>query len=272
MAECFCGCGRKVRLLDRNLSSQGRYTLELIDRLEVAQGKLERDDPIAEGWDEAKNERAIALLPKYIEQGHAFSDLFRRAVHHEPLPSPGTANALRREWGAWRKSADGLANLFSLPVDEMVTAFHAYFGEAPTVETVAEPQASLDGIEVGPWHSEPEYQQVAYIAEAGDPPRHGLFVFVNIRLVELQGNQSAIEEEQDIMTEVMESDLDLEHQIDAANNHPLDEDRIKAGAAAAFNNPANWSWKRDNPNALPDDQFVCMELDPLSGRVLFSDD
>jgi hypothetical protein len=122
MAECFCGCGRKVKFTDRGLNSQGRYTVELVGKLTSARERLEKG-PLVEGGD---NTPVIErMLTPAIDQGDEFAELFQAAVHHEPLPGPRQANQLRGEWRAWRKSNEPLANIFSLPLDEMTAAIKA---------------------------------------------------------------------------------------------------------------------------------------------------
>lgn len=123
MAECFCGCGRKVKLLDRGLNSQGRHTVELVANLTSAREHLE-EGPLVEGGD---NTPVIeGMLTPAIDEGHEFAEFFRRAVHHEPLPGPREANQLRGEWRAWRKNAESLWSIFSLPDDELVAAIRAF--------------------------------------------------------------------------------------------------------------------------------------------------
>jgi hypothetical protein len=44
MAECFCGCGRRVRLLDRSTNKRGQEATELRDLFQDVRDQLASDD------------------------------------------------------------------------------------------------------------------------------------------------------------------------------------------------------------------------------------
>jgi hypothetical protein len=68
------------------------------------------------------------------------------------------------------------------------------------------------------------------------------------------------------VAEIMDSDLDMAEKVRAAAEQPLDSDRMQADVDAAMNNPANWRRDEGGPETRPDDEYICIEIDPRTGR------
>jgi hypothetical protein len=121
MAECFCGCGRKVKLGSRGINRNGAATASLVAQLEATEEALIERGPLKPGGDagpmiEAHRER--------ISEGMVFSSVWAQAVHGNGLEiPPREALDFKRRWNAWGKSArkyDGVVRgTLSMPPDQL---------------------------------------------------------------------------------------------------------------------------------------------------------
>jgi hypothetical protein len=116
MADCFCGCGRKVGLTTRGMNKQGRRTVELLDKLRAAREKLEREGPAVEGGDSGP---LIARLGEMIEEGEEYEGFWTYAVHGGELPPPSEVRPFKRAWVEWGKRGMRFTRLLSLPPEEL---------------------------------------------------------------------------------------------------------------------------------------------------------
>ena len=80
MAECFCGCGRKIGFGPRGMNKHGRRTAELIRTLEDDVEPVESSAPLDP---EIPNETIVGRLREHITAGKEFEDAWRCAAHDE---------------------------------------------------------------------------------------------------------------------------------------------------------------------------------------------
>lgn len=99
VAECFCGCGRKVRLANKRLSQWAYEAADIVDGLERFSRPLTVDRP---------NEHAH--VEALIEQGQQFASVFKGIIHGE-LQAPPTMQGMdyRRAHDRWRLEAIRIA-------------------------------------------------------------------------------------------------------------------------------------------------------------------
>jgi hypothetical protein len=110
MAECFCGCGRKVGITSRGMNKQGRRTVGLLAKLREAREKLDRDEGAAnpvflfdfavhEGADERDpdsiSRKMGEQLDELIEEGEEYEQIWINAVHGY-VPPPSEAREAKR--------------------------------------------------------------------------------------------------------------------------------------------------------------------------------
>lgn len=150
MAECFCGCHRKVKFLDRNLNRQGRYTVELTERISAARKRLAEHGPYGEGGDIGP---MLDRLDGMAEEGDRFKRFWESVIHGEPIPPDAAhgrllmaddtdtaldelgaggfgggglgrqeARQIRKNWDAWWKTSKPIVELFELPPDDVMAA------------------------------------------------------------------------------------------------------------------------------------------------------
>jgi hypothetical protein len=131
MAECFCGCGRKVGITSRGMNKQGRRTVGLLAKLREARDMIERDLPLATGRFRSANaddfqglemtdpevrdameEGVTELVENLIAQGEEWEQFWTDAVHGDYLPPPKEARAFKQEWEAW--GHQGMATIADL--------------------------------------------------------------------------------------------------------------------------------------------------------------
>lgn len=103
MAECFCGCGRKVSFGKRMANKAGR---QVESGLAVLEGKIApRFEPARErGERDAFMDRVDAQLGA----GHEFREQFRAMVHGD-APTTGIPG-----FSEWFRDVDGMAAFFRL--------------------------------------------------------------------------------------------------------------------------------------------------------------
>jgi hypothetical protein len=114
MAECFCGCGRKVRFRDRGLNYQGRGTAELVAKLRETRALVIERGPLREG---GNVEPLVTQLDEYIAEGEGAEQLWSGVLHRELEPGASEALQYKGEWRDWFKKAKALNDLASAPVD-----------------------------------------------------------------------------------------------------------------------------------------------------------
>jgi hypothetical protein len=121
MAECFCGCGRKLGFGNRGMNRNGRATASLVEQLEATKAVIEQRGPLTPGGDNAE---MLESYERKIERGIEFREAWLDALHNGPgdIP-PRNALAFKREWSAWGKDAkdsDSLARkLLALSPEQM---------------------------------------------------------------------------------------------------------------------------------------------------------
>ncbi|HEX6206096.1 MAG TPA: hypothetical protein VFZ29_09865 [Solirubrobacterales bacterium] len=121
MADCFCGCGRKVKFGSRGMNRNGAGTVSLVRQLEETRAALEERGPLRPTGD---NGPILATYDQRIEDGLAYADAWTDAVHNNGVDvGPRSAFAFKREWNSWGKDAqefDGLIRrLLVLPPDQL---------------------------------------------------------------------------------------------------------------------------------------------------------
>jgi hypothetical protein len=95
MAECFCGCGLRVRFGNKRLSERGQQVREVVDALEGVSLPLVSSSP----EHREKIERLIA-------HGRQYEAMLAGVIHGDVRPPDMAA---QRQFFAWWEAADGIA-------------------------------------------------------------------------------------------------------------------------------------------------------------------
>jgi hypothetical protein len=131
MAECFCGCGRKVKFGGRGMNRNGAATASLVRQLEETQSVLEDRGPLRPYGD---NGPMLVGYEEKIEDGSKYALAWQDAVHNGADVPPSTALAFKREWSAWGKNAqefDGMVRgLLALPPDQLEQVLDELYPES----------------------------------------------------------------------------------------------------------------------------------------------
>jgi len=92
---CFCGCGRKLGILERRINKNGRRTSERIEGLEEA---LRASRASQEAYEERGDQDAIEggremvdLIESLIEEGETYREEFRFGTHGVVGPKEDSA-------------------------------------------------------------------------------------------------------------------------------------------------------------------------------------
>lgn len=91
MANCFCGCGRKVKLLDRAINSQGRGILDGILRIESTDNVSIEMSP---GF-------RFDSLEEFCDVGGQLALRMKALVHREIDPVASDRQASREWYSSW---------------------------------------------------------------------------------------------------------------------------------------------------------------------------
>jgi hypothetical protein len=120
MAECFCGCGRKVRgFATRGMNKQGRRTVELVGKLRAARNMIEERGPLNERSDIGP---ILKSLDDKITEGEQFKAVWASFVHGGDLPHASVARQFKSDWFAWGKENMRFESFLSLPPEVQMEA------------------------------------------------------------------------------------------------------------------------------------------------------
>jgi hypothetical protein len=138
MAECFCGCGRKIGFGSRGMNKQGRRTVGLLAKLREARTRVDRDESLIDpallvgiasqfsevdpNDPESMTQGIRKLLDQLIEGGQEFEGFWTAAVHDDLLPPPQEARAIRKDWEAWGKLGMASCDAIGVPIERGVGA------------------------------------------------------------------------------------------------------------------------------------------------------
>lgn len=103
MAECFCGCRRKVTFRNRGFNKQGRRTVELLGKLENLHDTINAEGSWAQALERGMLDALRAQVTEAIEDGREYRRFWQNLVHHDDVPDFADAREIKREWTAWGK-------------------------------------------------------------------------------------------------------------------------------------------------------------------------
>lgn len=99
MAECFCGCGRKVKFGRRGMNRNGAATKSLLAELCEVREAIEQAGPLGEGGDPTD---VLRTYDEMIEAGTEYETAWQAVMHGEvPNNPPSQTLAFKREWSTW---------------------------------------------------------------------------------------------------------------------------------------------------------------------------
>ncbi len=112
MAECFCGCGRRVKFSDRPVNTAGRTIETVLERLEVGQRNL------PEQTGKPLSGEMEGTFLEYTDEGKGLAQRCLATLHDGEAWGQAETRAVRE----WRKRANAFAQFTSLPLDQMQRA------------------------------------------------------------------------------------------------------------------------------------------------------
>jgi hypothetical protein len=145
MADCFCGCGRKIRFGSRGVNKQGRRTVGLLTKLREAHERVvnQREsitDPkapealfgIAAAMGKVEETDADSLIrsvedayAELVTQGEDFKEFWRSVVHDDggkgipPALHYAPAREIKKDWEAWGKLGMHAARAAGVPFSRL---------------------------------------------------------------------------------------------------------------------------------------------------------
>lgn len=112
MAECNCGCGRKIGFGGRGMNKNIRRTDDLVTELRDGRdgfaGVVAGADAETVATADAEPRELLDQLDDLIHEGESYRDFWVEATHGDYPRDPSAALAMKRDWNAWTRSAPAL--------------------------------------------------------------------------------------------------------------------------------------------------------------------
>lgn len=113
VAECFCGCGLKVRFGRRGMNKNARRTDDLAAKLRSTRSEVQHQKAAAD----SDPQPLLAWLGELIVEGDNYRRFWIDAVNGDHPQTAGAALEAKRQWNAWVKKSLQMTTLLSLPAE-----------------------------------------------------------------------------------------------------------------------------------------------------------
>jgi hypothetical protein len=116
VANCFCGCRRKITFRTRGFNKQGKRTVDLLAELEHLRNVVVADGSWAQEMDPDRFEALRAQVEEAITEGQEYRRFWQGCVHHDEIPSVAEARRIKGKWNAWGRGGRYAVKAFA-PMD-----------------------------------------------------------------------------------------------------------------------------------------------------------